>query len=41
MKIVVKIPASRPVCRTPIKAKQAHKVATRYQRQPKHRNKEC
>ncbi len=40
MKIVVKIPAAKPVCRTPIKPKQAHKIATRYQRQSKHRNKE-
>lgn len=38
MKITVNVP--RPVCRTPIKPKQAHRISTRYQRQPKHRNKE-
>jgi hypothetical protein len=31
------IPVRRPVCRTPIKPKQAHKIATRYQRKPKHK----
>lgn len=40
MKITVKIPVQRPVCRTPIKPKQAHKIATQYQRKPKHPNKE-
>lgn len=34
------IPVRRPVCRTPIKPKQAHKIATRYQRKPKHPGKE-
>jgi hypothetical protein len=33
----IKIPVRRPVCRTPIKPKQAHKIATRYQRSPKHK----
>ena len=33
----INIPVRRPVCRTPIKPKQAHKIATRYQRAPKHR----
>lgn len=33
----IKIPVRRPVCRTPIKPKQAHKIATRYQRNPKHK----
>ncbi len=37
-KIVV--PVRRPVCRTPIKPKQAHKIATRYQRNPKHKGKQ-
>ena len=36
MKIQILI--KRPVCRVPIKPKQSHKIATRYQRKPKHRN---
>jgi hypothetical protein len=34
------IPIVNLRCRTPIKPKQAHKIATRYQRQPKHKGKQ-
>jgi hypothetical protein len=35
MKIDIKI--RKPVCRTPIKPAVRHKIATKYQRQQKHR----
>jgi hypothetical protein len=38
MKILIKIP--KPVCRTPIKPAQRHRIETKYIRQPKHRQKE-
>jgi hypothetical protein len=37
MKIEIKL--KRPVCRTPIKPAQKHKIATKYSRQAKHREK--
>jgi hypothetical protein len=38
MKILIKIP--KPVCRTPIKPAQKHRIDTKYSRQPKHRQKD-
>ena len=38
MKILIKIP--KPVCRTPIKPAQKHRIDTKYNRQPKHRQKD-
>lgn len=35
--MIIKIKLRKPVCRTPIKPAQKHKVATQYIRQPKHR----
>lgn len=35
----IRIPVIRPVCRAPIKPKQAHKIVNRYQRKAKHPNK--
>jgi hypothetical protein len=37
MKMTVKIPVRRPVCRTPIKPVQRHKKASSYNRQSKHK----
>jgi hypothetical protein len=37
-KFIVKFKAPKPYTRKPIKPRQAHKIATRYQRNPKHRD---
>lgn len=38
MNILIKL--RKPICRTPIKPAQKHRIATKYARQPKHRQKE-
>jgi hypothetical protein len=38
MKILLKLP--KPVCRTPIKPAQKHRIDNKYTRKPKHRQKE-
>lgn len=37
MKLILKV--KKPVCRTPIKPVQKHKIETKYTRNPKHKEK--